>query len=150
MGRTRTQLQKSRDAEYHRRSWRATVLHPKKRRTKEQNLKYNTIRRAKKAPQINEIQLESNPTDNLIEEETYVATKLFNNDTIYFTNSGVNRRETASAAEVNSHAEPANILPPEVEPDPTAWLEHLDDPVLVDDRNEGPIMYGFFFENLFE
>ena len=84
MGKTRTPLQKARDAEYHRRCRRVTAVHPKRRRTKEQNLKYNTRCRAKRAPQINEIQPESNHTDTLIEAETYVATKLFNSGTILF------------------------------------------------------------------
>jgi len=46
-----------------------------------------------------------------------------------------------------SPAEQANVLPnevDEVEPDPTAWLDHImDDPVLADDRNKTPNMYDF-------
>ena len=43
----------------------------------------------------------------------------------------------------SSQAEQADVLPLEVEPDPTTWLDHImDDPVLADDRNEGPNMYG--------
>ena len=70
------------------------------------------------------------------------------NDTIFITNSDVNRRESVSAAELNGPAEQANVLLPlevhEGEPDHTTWLDHvMDDPVLPDDRNEAPTMYGF-------
>jgi len=145
MDKTKTPLQKARDAEYHRQSRRVAGFHPKTRRTEEQKLKYNASRRAKRASEANKIQADSNITGPRI-EEAYVATKSFNKYTICFTKSDINRRESASAAEVNSQAEQGNVLPLEVdemEPDPTAWLDHLDDPVLADVPNETPDMYEF-------
>ena len=115
MLRSRTKEQKERDVEYHR---NARTSGKTAKKTAEQKCKYAAALRLKRRDK--EVRLNA--------DEAEPQGKMEN-------------------IEFSQPDQSAELLPAEideVEPDPTAWLDHvMDDPVLADDRNEGPNMYKF-------